>query len=190
MNEQERRAEILKAEEAIRQLGIGLAVAHDTQAQAEAARTALLEVRAELGELRRSLDLAAGQVSSVVSTAQESVSVAATTALSAASARFNEAISQVPVALSQVERAAAELASSPERVAEAVKIELSATIAKLIDVSTAIKTVSQQLLEIKQALSMDLDVKLRAIAGSARWATVMATVAAAAAVAALLMHLR
>ena len=189
MNEQERRTEILRAEEAIRQLGAEVSFAAEARAQAEHARAALTEVRAELGELRVSLDRAAGQISGVVNTAQETVSAAATAALAAATGRLNEAAAQVPGALRKLEATAAQIASAPNQVADAVKVELSATIAKLIDVSTSVKTLSQQLVEIKQALSMDLDVKLRNAASSARWATIMATVAAIAAAGLLVLRL-
>ena len=189
MNEQERRTEILKAEEAIRQLSVEMGLAADARAQAEETRAALATVLAELSELRASLDHAASQVSGVISTAQDSVSAAATSALSSATDRLNDAVAQVPEAVRTLESTATLVAATPGHVAEAVKLELSATIAKLIDVSTSVKSLSQQLVEIKQTLSMDLDVKLRNTISSAKWAAIMATIAAVAAVAAALLHL-
>lgn len=189
MNEQERRTEILKAEEAIRQLSVEMGLAADARAQAEEARAALAAVLAELAGLRASLDHAASQVSGVVRTAQDSVSAAATSALSSATERLNGAVAQVPEAVRTLESTATLVAATPGHVAEAVKLELSATIARLIDVSTSVKSLSQQLVEIKQTMSMDLDVKLRNAVSSAKWAAIMATVAALAAAAAVLLRL-
>jgi len=188
MNEQERRAEILRAEEAIRQLSAELAVATEARSQTEQARSALAAVTAELAGVRQSLDHAASQVSGVVGSAHESASAAATEALAAASERLNDSMGQVPGTVRKLEAAAALIAAMPAQVAEAVKLELSVTIAKLIDVSTAMKALSQQLVEIKQALSLDLDGKLREVVSSTRWAAFIASIAALAAIAAIILR--
>ena len=79
-------------------------------------------------------------------------------------------------------------AQSGRQVAEAVKLEQSTTVAKLTEVSAGVRALSQQLVEIKQAISMDLDVKLRDVVGSTKWAIIMATVAALAAFAAVVVR--
>jgi hypothetical protein len=123
-----------------------------------------------------------------VRAAHESASAVATTALAAASERFNDAMGQVPGTVQKLEAAATLIAAMPTQVAEAVKLELSATIAKLIDVSAAVKSLSQQLVEIKQALSMDLDAKLREVVSATRWAAFIASIAALAAIAAIILR--
>lgn len=188
MNEQERRAEILKAEEVIRQLGAEMSLAAEARTQAAQAQAALMAVNAELTELRQSLDRAAAQMSSAVQGAHESVASTAATTLTVASTRFTEAIDQVPGAVRRLETTAALVAAMPNQVAEVVKLELSATIAKLIEVSAGVKALSQQLVEIKQALSMDLDAKLREVVSSTKRAAFMATVAALAAIAAVILR--
>jgi hypothetical protein len=188
VNDQERRAEILKAEEAIRQLSAGISLAAEARAQADRAEAALTTVKAELTEVRRSLDDAASRMSGAVSTAHASVSEVATTALTAATMRLDEAMGQLPGAISRVEAAATLIAAMPNQTAEAVKLELSATIARLIEVSTSLKALSQQLVEIRQALSMDLDVRLREVASTARWTAFLAAVAALAAILAALVR--
>ncbi len=188
MNEQERRAEILKAEETIRQLGTEMSLAAEARMQSAQAQAALSAVTSELAALRRSLDQAAVEMSSAVKGAHDSVSGAAAGALSAAGDRITEALGQVPGAIRKLETTATLVAAMPNQVAEAVKLELSATVAKLTEVSAGVKALSQQLVEIKQSLSMDLDVKLRDVVGSTKWASFMATVAALAAIAAIVVH--
>jgi chromosome segregation ATPase len=185
MNEQERRAEILKAEEAIRQLGAGISLAAEARSQAADAQAALLAVRAELTDLRQSLDHAARQMSGAVSSAHESVSGVATTALAAATERFGEAMDQLPGAIRKLESTATLIAAIPNQASDAIRLELSSNAARLTDVSTGVKALSQQLVEIKQALSMDLDVKLREVVALTKWAIVMAAIAAFAAIAAV-----
>jgi hypothetical protein len=124
-------------------------------------------------------------MSGAVTGAHESVSGTAAAALTAASGRFTEAINQVPGAIRKLESTATLVAAMPNQVAEAVKLELAATVAKQTEIGASVKALSQQLVEIKQALSMDLDAKMRDVAGSTKWAAFMATVAALAAIVAV-----
>jgi hypothetical protein len=188
MNEQERRAEILKAEEAIRQLSAEISIASEARAQAGRAEAALTAVKEELADVRRSLDDAGSRMSSAVSVARASVSEAATTALTDATARLDEAMEQLPGAVRRLESTATLIAAMPNQTAEAVKLELSATIARLVEISSSTKALGQQLVEIRQALSTDFELKLRDVAGTVKWTAFFAAVAALAATVAILVR--
>jgi ABC-type transporter Mla subunit MlaD len=188
MNDQERRAEILKAEEAIQQLGAGMSMAAEAREQAARAAAALTAVREELAELRQALDSAAGQMSDAVSSAHASVSGTATAALTSAAERFDEAMKQLPGVVGKLETTATLIAAMPNQAADVIKLELGPAVAKLVEVGSSQKALSLQLAEIRQALSMDLDVKLREVIASTKWASFMAAVAALAAIVAIIVR--
>jgi DNA repair exonuclease SbcCD ATPase subunit len=188
MNDQERRTEILKAEEAIRQLSAELSLASEARTQASRAEAALTAVKGELADVRRTLDDAASRMSGAVSAAHASVSEAATTTLADATARLDEAMEQLPGAVSRLESATTLIAEMPDQTAEAVKLELSTTTARLIEVSSSMKALAQLLADIRQTLSTDLEVKLREIAGMAKSAVFFAAVAALAAIVAAIVR--
>jgi hypothetical protein len=92
---------------------------------------------------------------------------------------------QLPGSIRKLEATATLIAAMPNQASDAVKLELSTIVTKLADVNTGVKALSHQLVEIKQAMSMDLDTKLRDVINSTKWATIMATVAAVAAIVAI-----
>jgi len=73
MNEQERRKEIVQAEEAIRQLAIELARTTELGKQSEAARQSLVQATTALTQAHEVLRQAAENVSGVAGSAQDAV---------------------------------------------------------------------------------------------------------------------
>lgn len=143
MSEQERRQEILKAEEVIRQLAAELGRTKEAAGLAEKAREALTQASPHLQQARTSLDEATAQlratrdrcIAEVVATCDK-----AREAIGAAEAAVGRTAQAFEAAAARLEYAARDLQDSPRRLAEALKetqVKLSEEVAALFDAQKA-----------------------------------------------------
>jgi chromosome segregation ATPase len=121
MNEQERRQEILKAEEVIRQLAVELGRTKDAASLAEKARDALVQASTHLERARVSLDEATASVGATRDRCIAEVSTAcdkAKEAIRSAEAAVGRTAQAFDAAALRLESVARELQDSPRKLAE------------------------------------------------------------------------
>jgi len=117
MTEEQRRQEILKAEEAIRGLALEMANASATAAQAEAARRELDEANAAVRESIKMLDRCQEAIRTVADEATE--------VLSEANARLNETAGSLTSSLNRTEATAEAIMVTQKKTLEVVERQLS-----------------------------------------------------------------
>ncbi len=128
MNEQERRQEILQAEEVIRQLAREMARVSESATQAEEARRKLDEASAAMNQAKRALDEATKVVEASGNQSQAAVTAAskeAVKALAEASEQLDRLDNHIMTAIDRLQAAAQAVEGSPEKLSEMLDSRLA-----------------------------------------------------------------